>query len=261
VRSNHGRFIADEYDLFTAPTVIGEAHMEISLVGSIRTPFGEVELIPQDRNLLQVSSVEPLQCRGLKIHLWAMLEQIHETWNISSAIVPVLHLIDRFGRRSLIARESIPAELLKSITSLAAEWAAGRPEIFECTAAAALEYDKEGLERELGALSESLTCSAQTIESITSEASSESSDRLRKYSQKLRRMAFEVPAMQKIARAISYLDKDPSRPRKVQRIAPIVRPTVFRRSQSSDQLTIDPGSKKQSNERELSQRELVFKPR
>jgi hypothetical protein len=97
--------------------------MEISLVGSIRTPFGEVELIPQDRNLLLVSNVEPLHCGDLKIHLWAMLERIHETWNISSAIVPVLHLIDRFGRRSLIARESIPAELLESTTSLAREWA------------------------------------------------------------------------------------------------------------------------------------------
>ena len=97
--------------------------MEISLVGSIRTPYGEVELIPQDRNLLQVSSVEPLQFGDRKIHLWAMLERIHETWSISSTIAPVLHLIDRFGRRSLIARESIPAELLESTTSLAREWA------------------------------------------------------------------------------------------------------------------------------------------
>ncbi len=235
--------------------------MELNLVGSIKTPYGEVELIPQDRNLLQVSSVEPLQFGDLKIHLWAMLERIHETWNISSTIAPVLHLIDRFGRRSLIARESIPAELLKSTTSLAGEWAEGRREIFECAAEAAFEYDKEGLDRELGALSASLTCSAQAIESIISEASSESSARLRKYSQRLRSMAFDVPAMQKIARTISYLDKDSSRPTKLLRIAPIVRPTVFRRSQSSDQLTTDPGSKKQSNERELSQRELVFKPR
>ena len=119
--------------------------MEIRLVGSIRTPFGEVELIPQDGNLLQVSSVEPLQYGDLKIHLWAMLERIHETWNISSAIVPVVHLIDRFGRRSLI--------LLKSTASLAGEWAVARPEIFECAAAAAFEYDTEGVERELVALS------------------------------------------------------------------------------------------------------------
>jgi hypothetical protein len=53
--------------------------MEISIIGSIRTPFGEVELIPQDRNLLQASSVEPLEFRGVTIHLWAMLERIHET--------------------------------------------------------------------------------------------------------------------------------------------------------------------------------------
>ena len=127
--------------------------MEIRLVGSIRTPFGEVELIPQDGNLLQVSSVEPLQYGDLKIHLWAMLERIHETWNISSTIVPVVHLIDGFGRRSLIGRESIPAELLKSTASLAGEWAVARPEIFECAAAAAFEYDTEGVERELVALS------------------------------------------------------------------------------------------------------------
>jgi hypothetical protein len=219
--------------------------MEISLVGSIRTPYGEVELIPQDRNLLQVSSVEPLHFGDLKIHLWAMLERMQETWGISDAIAPVLHLIDRFGHRTLIAPESIPAELLKSATSLAGEWAVARPEVFECAAAAAFEYDKEGLDRELGALSESLTCSAQAVESIISEASSENSARLRKYSQKLRSMALEVPGMQKAARAISYLDTDPSRPPKALHVAPIVRPTVFRQSQLSDQLTIRPVSKTQ----------------
>jgi hypothetical protein len=233
--------------------------MEISFVGRIRTPFGEVELIPQDRNLLQVSSVEPLQCGDLKIHLWAMLERIHKIWGISGTIVPVLHLIDRFGHRSLIARESIPAELLKSATSLAGEWAVARPEVFECAAAAAFEYDKEGLDRELGALSESLACSARAIESITSEATSEQSARLRKYSQKLQSMAFDVPSMQKIARAISYPDVDHSRPTKLRRIAPIASTTVFRRSQLSNQLMLGPVLKKQRNEVELSQRELALR--
>jgi len=235
--------------------------MEISFVGSIRTPYGEVELIPQDRNLLQVSSVEPLQFGDLKIHLWAMLERVRGAWGISGAVAPVLHLIDRSRHRSLIARESIPAELMKSVSSLAGEWALGRPEIFECAAAAAFEYDKEGLDRELGTLSESITCSARAIESITSEASSESSARLRKYSQRLRSIAFEVPAMQKIARAVLYLDKAPSGPPKSLRIAPIVTPTVFRQSQMSDQLAIGPVSKKQRNERELLQRELGVKSR
>jgi hypothetical protein len=235
--------------------------MEISLVGSIKTPYGQMELIPQDRNLLQVSSVEPLQFGDCKINLWAMLERIHEAWSISSTIMPVLHLIDRFGRRSLIARESIPVELLKSTTSLAGEWALAHPEIFECAAAAAFEYDKEGLDRELEALSESLICSAHAIESITSLASTGKSARLHEYSQRLQSMAFELPAMQKIARAISYLDRDPSRPTQLLRIAPIVWPTVFRRSQLSDQLTIGPASKKQHDEPGLSQRELVFKPR
>jgi hypothetical protein len=235
--------------------------MERSLVGNIKTPYGEVELIPQDRNLLQVSSVEPLQIGDHKIHLWAMLERTHETWCISSTIVPVMHLIDRFGRRSLIVRESIPAELIKSVSSLAGKWALAHSEEFDRAAAAAFEYDKEGLHRELGALSESLTCSAQAVESIISEASSENSARLRQYSQKLRSLAFEVPVMQKIARAISYLDKDPSRSAKLLRLAPIVRPTVFRQSQLSDQLTIGPVSKRQRSERGLSQTDLVFKPR
>jgi hypothetical protein len=235
--------------------------MEMSLVGSIRTPYGEVELIPQDRNLLQASSLEPLQCGNLKIHVWVMLERIQGTWSVSGTIAPVLHLIDRFGRRSLIAREWIPAELIKSVTSLSGEWALAHPELFEHAAATAFEYDKEGLDRELRALSESLTCSAQAVESIISEASSETSARLRKYSQQLRDMAFEVPAMQKIAQAISYLDKEPIRPTKLLRLAPIVKPTVFRQSQLSDPLTIGPVSKKQGNERGLSQTELVFKPR
>jgi hypothetical protein len=121
-----------------------------------------------------------------------------------------------------MARESIPAELIKSVTSLAGKWALAHPELFEDAAATAFECDKEGLHRELGALSESLTCSALAVESIISEASSENSARLRKYSQQLRGMAFEVPAMQKIAQAISYLDKEPIRPTKLLRLAPIV---------------------------------------
>ena len=64
--------------------------------------------------------------------------------------------------------------------------------------------------RELGVLRESLICSAQAIESITSEALSENSARLREFSQKMRSMAFDVPAMQKITQAISYPDEDPS---------------------------------------------------
>jgi hypothetical protein len=222
--------------------------MEIILVGSIQTPYGEVELVPQDRNLLQVSSVEPLQCGDLKIHLWAMLERINENWNVCSTIAPVLHSIDRFGDRSLIARESIPAELLKSTASLAGEWALAQPEVFECAAAAAFECDKQGLDRELGALSESLTCTVQAVESLISEASSEDSARLRKYSQRLRSMAFEVPAMLRVAWAMADFDKDPSRLANPLRLPPIVKPTVFRQSQLSDQLTIGPVSSKQNKE-------------
>ena len=56
--------------------------MEIGPIGSIWTPFGEVELIPQDRNLLQASSVEPLRFGKLRIHLWALLELTHTTWGV-----------------------------------------------------------------------------------------------------------------------------------------------------------------------------------
>jgi hypothetical protein len=132
--------------------------------------------------------------------------------------------------------------------------------MFERAAATAFESDKEGLQRELEALSESLTCSAQAVESLISGASSENGVRLRKYSEQLRSMAFEVPAIQRIAWAISFLDKELSRPTNLLRLAHIVRPTVFRRSQLSDQLTIGPVSKKERKEKGLSQGELVFKP-
>ena len=123
--------------------------MEISLVGRVQTPYGEVELIPQDRNLLQVSSVDPLQFGDLKIHLWAVLERIHRTWGLSATIAPVLHLIDRSRRSSVIARESIPPELMKSVTSLTGNWALAHPKVFERAAATAFDYDKEALDREL----------------------------------------------------------------------------------------------------------------
>jgi transcriptional regulator with XRE-family HTH domain len=186
--------------------------MEASIVGSIRTPFGEVGLIPQDRNLLLVSSIEPLRFGDAKIHLWAMLERIHEMWGIAGVVEPVLQLIDGAGHMSSIANESISAELMKSVTLLAGQWAVAHPEAFECAAAEAFQFDKEGLYRELGALIESLTCSAQAIESITSETRSRDGARLREYSQKMRSMAFEVPAMQKITQAIAYPDENPSLP-------------------------------------------------
>ena len=92
--------------------------MEIGIVGSIRTPFGEVGLIPQDRNLLQASSVDPLQFGNLRIHLWAMLERIHEAWSISGLVEPVL-LIEGSCQTSSFAGESIAAELMKPVTLLA----------------------------------------------------------------------------------------------------------------------------------------------
>src|SRR5579863_2043732 len=66
--------------------------MKIESIGSIRTPFGVVELVPQDRNILQASSVGPLQIRGASIHLWALLERTRETWGISGLVEPLLHL-------------------------------------------------------------------------------------------------------------------------------------------------------------------------
>src|ERR1700674_5067001 len=120
--------------------------MEIGIVGSIRTPFGEVGLIPQDRNLLQASSVDPLQFGNLRIHLWAMLERIHEAWSISGLVEPVL-LIEGSCQTSSCAGESIAAELMKPVTLLAGDWAIAHPEAFECAATEAFKFDKEGLPR------------------------------------------------------------------------------------------------------------------
>jgi hypothetical protein len=158
--------------------------MEISMIVQIRTPFGEMGLVPQDRNLLEESSVAPLQFAAVRIHLWSLLERIHGTWGISGLVEPAVHQINSPGYTLSIADESIAAKLMKSVTLLAGEWAAGHPEAFEYAAAEAFEFDREGLYRELGALRESLTRSARAIESITSEAPSKNSARLREYSKK-----------------------------------------------------------------------------
>jgi transcriptional regulator with XRE-family HTH domain len=255
-----------------------------SIVGSIRTPFGEVRLIPQDRNLLQASSVEPLQFGDLTIHLWAMLERRREAWGISAMVEPVL--MEGSGHTLSIAGESTAAELMKSITLLAGEWADAHPEAFECAAAEAFQFDKEGLYRELGTLRESLTCSALAIESITSEAPSEDSTRLREYSQKIRSVAFDVPAMQKITLAISHPDEDPSQPTELLHLASLGAPasntktahlrdvtgrrknsnksvvagtTVSGKSPSINQLTLGQVLKKQRTDIGLSQRELALR--
>jgi transcriptional regulator with XRE-family HTH domain len=178
--------------------------MEVSIAVNIRTPYGEVVLIPQGRNLLLASSGEPFQYGGNTILLWAMLEREHQTWGVSDVVAPLVYMIDGSGRTSSIASESIAAELLKSVSLLAGEWAAAHPEAFECAAAAAFKIDQEGLNRDLGGLRESLTSSAQAIESITAEAPSEHSARLRAYSQNMRSMAVEVPAIQQIAQALKF---------------------------------------------------------
>jgi transcriptional regulator with XRE-family HTH domain len=182
--------------------------MEYGIAANIYTHFGEICLIPQDRNLLQVSSIEPLQIRGVKIHLWAMLQRTEKLWLISPLAEPMLRLAHRSGDLSSIPDKSIAAELIKSITLSAGEWAAERPDAFKRAAAESFELDKQGLDRELAGLKESLTCSAQAIDSITSEAPSENSARLREYSQTMRGIAFDVPAMRKLTRAIPYPYRD-----------------------------------------------------
>ena len=87
--------------------------------------------------------------------------EIQGIWGISGLVEPVVHQVNSSGYTSSIADESIAAELMKSVTLLAGEWAVGHPEAFECAAAEAFEFDKEGLYRELGALRESLACSAR----------------------------------------------------------------------------------------------------
>jgi len=258
--------------------------MEIGLIGSILTPFGEVKLIPQDRNLLQVSSVEPLRFGDLRIHLWVLLELTHTTWGVSDLAAPVLRLIGQSAHRPSIVGESARSEVMKSVAALAGEWALAHPEAFECAAAGAFEFDKEGLHRELGALRESLTCSAQVIESMTSVARSEKSARLREYSQKMRKMASDVPAMQEIAQIISNPDEKPL-PAELLRLtfdAPAVNlgsnnprdttgwrdnptmqvidgATAFRQSPSGNRLTLGQVLRNQRKEMGLSQQELAFK--
>jgi transcriptional regulator with XRE-family HTH domain len=236
--------------------------LEISLIGNIWTPFGEVELIPQDRNLLQASSVEPLQFGDLRIHLWALLELTHETWDVSDIVAPVLRLIGQSTHTSSIAGESVRSEVMKSVASLAGAWALAHPEAFERAAAGAFEFDKEGLRRELGALRESLTCSAQAIESITSVALSENSAQLREYSQTMRKMASDMPAMQEIAQRISYLDEDSrlaTGSRENSNMQVIAGSTVSRQSPPSNQLTLGQVVRNQREEMGLSQQELALK--
>jgi transcriptional regulator with XRE-family HTH domain len=182
--------------------------MEVSIAASICTQFGEMYLIPHDRNLLQVSSIEPLLIGVVRIHLWAMLQRSDKLWLVSPLAEPMLRLADGSGDMSAIADKSVAAELMKTITPLASDWAARHPEAFECAAAESFELDKQGLDRELVALKESLTCSAHAIDSITSEAPSENNARLREYSQTMRSMAFDVPVVRKMTRAISYSGKD-----------------------------------------------------
>jgi len=259
--------------------------MQISIVGSIRTPYGEVTLIPQDRNLLQASSVEPFQYGVNRLHLWAMLERMYQTWGVSRFVEPLLHMIDGSSHISSIAGESIGIEVLKSVSSLAGEWAEGHPEAFECAAAAAFEFDREGLGHELGALRESLTCSAQAIESMTAEASSEHNARLRAYSQSMRTMAFEVPTIQQITQALKFHGADfppaellesssrgapaantkaihlrnvtGGRKNSSPRI--IAGPTVSGQSLRANQLTLGRCLKKQRVDMGLSQQELAHK--
>jgi transcriptional regulator with XRE-family HTH domain len=259
--------------------------MEISPIGSIWTPFGEVELTPQDRTLLQAASAEPLQFGDLRFHLWALLELTHETWGVSDVVTPVLRLIGQSAHSSSIAGESVRAEVLKSVAALAGEWALTHPEAFECAAAEAFEFDQEGLDRELGALSESLTCSAHAVEAITSAATSENRARLREYSHTMQKMASEVPAIQEIAQRISYPDERPGRAanllhsaleasavriksknpggasgwRDNSNLRVIDGGGVSRQSRSSRQLTLGQVLRNQREEMGLSQRELALK--
>jgi transcriptional regulator with XRE-family HTH domain len=141
-----------------------------------------------------------------------MLQRSDKLWLVSPLAEPMLWLADGSGDKPAIADNSVAAELFETIMPLVGDWAAERPEAFECAAAESFQLDKQGLDRELAALKESLTCSAQAIDSITSEAPSENNARLREYSQTMRSMAFDVPVVRKMTRAISYPGKG-SRPR------------------------------------------------
>jgi transcriptional regulator with XRE-family HTH domain len=259
--------------------------MEITPIGRIWTPFGEVELTPQDRTLLQAASAEPLQFGDLRFHLWALFELTHETWGVSDVVTPVLRLIGQSAHSSSIAGESVRAEVMKSVAALAGEWALTHPEAFECAAAEAFEFDQQGLDRELGPLSESLTCSAHAVEAIASAATSENRARLREYSHTMQKMASDVPVILEIAQGISYPDERPRRAsnllhqaleasagriksknpggangwRDNSNLRVIDGGGVSRQSRSSSQLTLGQVLRNQREEMGLSQRELALK--
>jgi len=238
--------------------------MEISLAGSIRTPFGEVELIPQDRSLLEASSPEALRFGNLRIDLWALFEQTGGTWAVSAVAAPVLRLAGRSAPTSSMVDASIRAEIIKTVADLAGAWARAHPEAFACAGAEAFEFDKEGVHRELDTLKESLTSSALAIESVRSMASPERGLRLREYSQRMRQMASDVPAMQEVALTIAYPEERSRLPSELFRLtfdAPTIRAKSKERREASGSGSATLGRVLRTRREEigLSQHELAAK--
>lgn len=213
---------------------------------------------------MQASSPEPLRCGDRKIELWALFEQTGGTWAVSAVAAPVLRLAGRPALTSSRLRASLQATILTTIAALAGEWARAHPEAFACAAAEAVEFDQEGLHRELGTLQEALTSSAHAIESIRSLASPEGGIRLRECWQRMWKMAAEVPAIQELARTIAYPEERSRLPSELLRLT-FDAPTVGNKSSDrreaigSGVATLGQVLKTRREKIELSQQELAAK--
>jgi transcriptional regulator with XRE-family HTH domain len=182
---------------------------------TVQTTSGEILIRLQDRNLLEVASVNPLNVCGTRVHVWVMLERIGGVWGVSGYDWPAVHLADPAGLRPAAAasdaleraNEALTREALKHVVPPIASWAASHPEAFEDAAREAFRIDKKGLSQELATLRESLNCAAEAIDSLASEARPNDSLRLREHSRAMRGVAHTMPALHRLTSGVLYAGK------------------------------------------------------
>jgi len=179
---------------------------------TIQTRAGEVLIRLQDRNLIEVASLNPLNICGTAVHVWVILERICGVWGVSGYGWSGVYLAGPAGlipaagaSEGLVAAdEASTREALSQIVPAVAKWAASHPEAFEHAARQAFKLDKEGLWHELEDLRESLHCAAEAVESLASEAHPDDSLRLREHSRAMRGVARSMPALRKLTHGVLY---------------------------------------------------------
>lgn len=187
---------------------------------TIQTNSGEVLIRLQDRNLIEVASVNPLEVSGTRVHVWVMLEQIGGVWGVSGYDWPAVRLAEpaqltgaaEASEALVLADEALTRETLKRIVPSVASWAANHPEAFEHAAREAFRNDKKGLSRELETLRESLHCAAEAVDSLASETHHDDSLRLREHSRAMRGVARSMPALRKLTHGLLYAGKGSAQP-------------------------------------------------